>query len=273
VISRGYGGKRKGPEVVVPGSGAARLYGDEPVMLALEQPQVPVVVGRDRWAAGVTAVAVCGAEVLVADDAFQHRRLGRDLDIVVVDAARLFGNGHVFPRGPLREPVAALARADVVLLTRVSAAGESLAERRALLASLAPAAEVVESDIVPSGWRLYGPGSMEASGLPEGEVFAFCGLANPEAFARSLEEAGCRISGRRGFPDHHRYTDGDLETLARAADESGAAAAVTTAKDAVRIRSWPGRVPLLILDVELRLVAGEGRFREMIDAVGKGRSL
>jgi len=273
VISRGYGGEKRGPEVVVAGDGAARLYGDEPVMLALEQPQVPVVVGRDRWAAGMKAAEDCGAEVLVADDAFQHRRLARDLDIVVVDAARLFGNGRVFPRGPLREPVAALARADVVFLTRVSAAGESLAEARALLASLAPAAEFVESDIVPSGWRLHVPGSMEASGPPEGGVFAFCGLANPEAFAGTLEETGCRINGRRAFPDHHRYAERDLEDLARAVDESGAAAAVTTAKDAVRIESWPGRVPLFVLDVELRITAGEGRLREIIEAVGKGRSL
>ena len=269
VISRGYGGEKKGPEVVVPGSGAARFYGDEPVMLALEQPEVPVVVGRDRWAAGVKAVEECGAGVLVADDAFQHRRLGRDLDVVVVDAARLFGNGRVFPRGPLREPVASLARADVVFLTRVAAAGESLVERRAFLSSIAPVAEFVESNIVPSGWRLFGSAPMRASGPPEGGVYAFCGLANPEAFVGTLEEGGCLVRGRRAFPDHHRYAVGDLETLARAADKSGAAAAVTTAKDAVRIESWPGRVPLFILDVELRLVRGEERFREMIADVGK----
>lgn len=272
VISRGYGGERKGPVVVVPGAGAARLYGDEPVMLALEQPGVPVVVGRDRWKAGVEAAENCGAKVLVADDAFQHRRLGRDLDIVVVDAARLFGNGRIFPGGPLREPVASLARADVVFLTRVAAAGEALPERRALLASLAPAAKIVESDIVPAGWRLFGPG-MEAYGPPEGEVFTFCGLANPGDFNRTLKEAGCRIRGGKSYPDHYRYGPGDLESLARAADRSGAAAAVTTAKDAVRIESWPGRVPLLVLDVELRLVAGEKLFREMVDAAGRGRSL
>jgi tetraacyldisaccharide 4'-kinase len=272
VISRGYGGERKGPEAVVPGAGAARLYGDEPVMLALEQPGVPVVVGRDRWKAGVEAAKNCGAKVLVADDAFQHRRLGRDLDIVVVDAARLFGNGRIFPGGPLREPVASLARADVVFLTRVAAAGEALAERRALLASLAPAAVFVETDIIPSRWRHFGP-DMEASGPPEGGVFAFCGLANPGDFNRTLEEAGCLISGGRSYPDHHRYGRGDMESLARAADRSGAAAAVTTAKDAVRIESWPGRLPLLVLDVELKFVTGEVRFREMIHAAGRGRSL
>jgi len=273
VISRGYGGERKGPEVVVPGAGAARLYGDEPVMLAREQPGVPVVVGRDRWEAGMKAAESCGAKVLVADDAFQHRRLGRDLDVVVVDAARLFGNGRIFPGGPLREPAAALARADVVFLSRVAAAGEALAERRALLASLAPAAEFVESDIVPSGWRLFSPRGMEVSGPPEGGVFAFCGLANSGAFNQTLEEAGCRISGGKSYPDHYRYGPGDLDALARAAERSGAAAAVTTAKDAVRIESWPGRVPLLVLDVELRIVAGEVRFREMVDAAGRGRGL
>jgi tetraacyldisaccharide 4'-kinase len=271
VISRGYGGERKGPEVVTAGDGAAGLYGDEPAMLALLQPEVPVVIGRDRWAAGVKAADACGAKILVADDAFQHRRLGRDLDIVVVDAERFFGNGRIFPRGPLREPVSALGRADVILLTRVSAAGGSLDERRALLAELAPAADLVEGDIVPTRWRPFGRETRGSAEPPEGGVFAFCGLANPNGFAGTLRGMGRSVDGWRAFPDHHRYSRGDIEALALAADRSGAVAAVTTAKDAVRLGGWPGRVPLFILDVELNILAGAERLEERLTAAAQGR--
>lgn len=274
VITRGYGGECRGPEVVPAGGGAevSKRFGDEPAMLALLQPDVPVVVAKDRWAAGVTAADACGVELLVADDAFQHRRLGRDLDIVVVDAGRMFGNGRLFPRGPLREPEAALGRADVVLLNRVSSAGDSLAEKRAFLQGLAPGADLVEGDIVSSGWRLIGEEARGAERPPPGEVYAFCGLANTEDFRRLLKLGGFALAGWRPFADHHRYSRLELEELAHGAERSGAAAAVTTAKDAVRVRKWEGNVPLYVLDVELRILAGGERLQERLSSVARRSS-
>ncbi len=269
VISRGYGGSCAGPERVSIGRGGARRFGDEPVLLAERHPDVPVIVGRDRCAAAAEAVSRHGAEVLVADDAFQHRRMARDLNIAVVDAGRWFGNRRLFPRGPLREPPEALERADVVLLNRVSA-GRVTESRREEIARLSPQATVIEGDVVTAGWRAFSSPGKRGESPPPGPVYAFCGLANPGVFRRSLEEESLPIAGWRTFPDHYRYGDKDLEDLAAAVEQSGAEAAVTTAKDAVRISSWPGRAALHVLDVRLEITRGRDEIRDRLLRIAVG---
>ena len=154
VVSRGYGGSARGPERVTAAGdcAAARRFGDEPALLAARYPDVPVVVGRDRHAAGLLAVRNGGATVVVADDAFQHRRLARGIDIAVLDASRGLGNGFQLPAGPLREPPASLARAGFVVLNRVGAAPDLEGLRR-LVVKLAPRASLAEADLVFAGWR------------------------------------------------------------------------------------------------------------------------
>jgi len=256
VVSRGYRGSERGPARVPATGGAADAarFGDEPALLAARFPQVPVVVGRDRHAAGMLAAKGAGATVVVADDAFQHRRLARDLDIVVIDAARGLGNGRMLPAGPLRETPAALARAGAVVLNRVGAAAQ--ADRlRSSLARLAPRAILAESELVFAGWRQARDGA--AAELPPGTgVYAFCGIGNPASFRRTLEGQGLRILGWEAFRDHHPYRAGELERLARAAAAAGAGAAVTTAKDAVRIPRWPGGAPLYRAEVKVAMIKG-----------------
>ncbi len=272
IISRGYGGSERGP-ARVPSSGGiteARRFGDEPAMLAARHRDVPVVVGRDRRAAGGEAVKAHGADVLVADDAFQHRPLARDLDVVLIDAGRWFGNGRLLPGGPLRERTSAIGRADVVIINRISAAIHRLGERREELRALAPEADLVEADLVPDGWRLLSA-KEDGGGLPRGSLFAFCGLASPGAFHRTLESMDLQVAGRRTFPDHHPYSARDLEELAGDASSCGAAAAVTTEKDAVRIGRWPGDVPLWALSVRLEVIAGRERLESRLAALpGRG---
>jgi tetraacyldisaccharide 4'-kinase len=274
VISRGYGGSVRRPErVAAEGTaGASRLYGDEPVMLARRHPEVPVVVGRDRPAAGREALERWGAGVVVADDAFQHRRLKRDLDIVVIDAGRFFGNGRLFPAGPLREHPRELVRAHVVLLTRVRSAGEKIDSRRRELRRLAPGAVFAEAELLPSGWKLFGEERIGAA-PPGGPLFAFCGLANPGSFRGTLEEMGRSPGGWKSYPDHHAYRPEDLAEVAGEAAASGAAAVVTTEKDAARIAKWESDLPLLVLEVRLEIVAGRGELEEKLLAAagGKGR--
>lgn len=270
VISRGYGGVRRGPERVTADDGAhpSYLYGDEPVMLARRHPDVPVVVARDRWAAGMDAAVTWNAQVVVADDAFQHRRLERDLDVVVVDAARFFGNGRIFPAGPLREHPRGISRADVVLITRRSGR-EALGERRTQIALLAPKALIVEGDIVPSRWRPF----EHQDGVeepPEGPLYAFCGLANPEAFRITLRGMNRDLSGWRSFPDHYRYRDAEVEKVRMAARASGAEAVVTTEKDAVRIPCWAGEPPLYVLDVGLEIHRGRKDLEAKLRSLGRG---
>jgi tetraacyldisaccharide 4'-kinase len=240
-------------------------------LLAARYPGVPVVVGRDRHAAGMLAVTAGGATVVIADDGFQHRRLARDLDIAVVDAARGLGNGRLLPAGPLRESPASLARAGVVVLNRVGAANDLAGLRRTVL-GLAPRAAVAETDIEFAGWREWRPGA--PAELPAGTgVYAFSGIANPGSFRRTLEGQGLRIAGWEVFRDHHAYRPGELERLGRAAAESGAAAAVTTAKDAVRIPGWSAGVPLYRAEVKLVMIRGRDTLWELlgsISATGRG---
>lgn len=267
VVSRGYGGRARGPERVASDGGfeSARRYGDEPALLAARYPRVPVFVGRDRHAAGLLAVASGGATVVVADDAFQHRRLARDLDIAVIDASRGLGNGRQLPAGPLREPPASLARAGFVVLNRVGEAPDLGALRRTV-ERLAPRASLAEADLVFAGW--YDARTGAPVELPAGAVvYAFSGIANPVSFHRTLETLGVQVRGAEVFRDHHPYGAGEIERLQRAAAASGAVAAVTTAKDAVRIPAWRGQVPLYRAEVKLVMIAGHERLWETLSAI------
>ena len=267
VVSRGYGGSARGPERVTTAGGcaAARRFGDEPALLAARYPDVPVVVGRDRHAAGLLAVTSGGATVVVADDAFQHRRLARDIDIVVLDASRGLGNGFQLPAGPLRESPASLARAGFVVLNRVGAAPDLEGLRRTV-AKLAPRAALAEADLVFAGWRDARTGAPVE--LPAGAVvYAFSGIANPGSFHRTLETLGMSIRGGEVFRDHHAYGAGEIARLQRAAAASGAVAAVTTAKDAVRIPGWSGAVPLYRAEVKLAMIRGHETLWETLKSI------
>jgi tetraacyldisaccharide 4'-kinase len=270
IVSRGYGGRAPGPERVPADGGAAtaRRFGDEPALLAAQLPGVPVVVGRDRHAAGMLAVRACGATVVVADDAFQHRRLARDLDVAVVDATRGMGNGWLLPAGPLREPAAGLARAGVVVVNRVGEAGSPEGVLRAV-AALAPRAAVVSADLAFAGLRDARSGA-SANLAPGTPVFGFCGIANPDSFRRTLERQGLRVVGWERFPDHHRYRGAELARLARAAAAGGAAAAVTTAKDAVRVGAWEGPLPLYRAEVKLAIISGREQLWEALKTLAAG---
>jgi len=267
VVSRGYGGSARGPERVTNAGGcaAARRFGDEPALLAARFPDIPVVVGRDRQAAGLLAVSSGGATVVVADDAFQHRRLAREVDIVVLDASRGLGNGYQLPAGPLRESPAALARAGFVVLNRVGAAPDLEGLRRTV-EKLAPRAALAEADLVFAGWRDGCTGATVE--LPAGAVvYAFSGIANPDSFHRTLETLGMSIKGGEIFRDHHPYGAREVARLQCAAAASGAVAAVTTAKDAVRIPGWSGAVPLYRAEVKLAINTGRETLWETLKSV------
>lgn len=239
IVTRGYGGNAGvGPLDVSRGSGPivdATRAGDEPVLLASLTAAI-VVAGSDRTAGARRAVAL-GADVVLLDDGFQHRRLARDLDLVLLDAARPFGNGFLLPAGPLREPPASLARAGLVLLTRWG--GEPI-----------PAG--IGCPVVRARHR--GAGFRDVSGrevAPPSRALAFAGIAAPDGFFDSLRASGVELAGTRAFRDHHPYRDAELNALADGARAAGAAI-VTTMKDLARIG---GRLPNAIaLHVEIELL-------------------
>lgn len=275
ILLRGYRGRARGVRIVSEGSGILAgpdEAGDEAILLARKLPRVPVAVGADRRAAAWEAVRRWSPDLILLDDGFQHRRLHRDLDILLIDATRPWGYGHLVPRGLLREGRRALRRADVIILSHAEEVAEVSALRAAvasensrapvLMAAHRPAAVVR----LPDGRR----GNLEAiKGLP---ALAFSGIANPEAFRATLRRAGAETVRTIAFRDHHPFCVRDLEDLQAEARAAGAALLITTEKDAVRLPPpGPGALPVYALAVEFVILGGEaGNLRRMVEGEGSG---
>ncbi len=254
VLTRGYGRRQREPLVLrEPGERlSAGAAGDEPLLLARALPGVPVVVDPDRVRGAARAVEL-GADVLVLDDGFQHLRLRRDLDLVLVDAGDPWGGGRLPPRGRLREPLTALQRASAVLVTKLppGAPGDALEPIARRVQELAPGCPVLGSVLEPTVLRTA-EGTRPPAALQGCRVFAVAGLGRPEGFVATLEALGAEVVGQRFFPDHHVYSPLEVEALAAAARRLDALP-VTTAKDAVKL---PEPAPLAVLEVAVRPLEG-----------------
>lgn len=253
ILSRGVGGRR-GDRVNVVSDGrhlllGAREAGDEPVLLAAAVPGVPVLAGRNRVALGHRACAVFGAEVLLLDDGFQHHRLYRDLDLVCVDARLGLGNGHVLPRGPLREPPGVLRLADAIVWTRAPRDFEPERAEPRVVRRLAPGAPQFAVGLEPEGLRaLDGSEAQPLEWLRGRAVGVFAAIARPDRLSQTLAGLGAQVAELRTFRDHHLYTRRDMAALP--AERPW----ITTAKDAVKIPpEWTEGRSVLVL--EERLVA------------------
>ena len=223
ILSRGYG--------------STGGVNDEARVLEENLPDVPHLQGLDRAGLARIAVEELESEVLVLDDGFQHRRLKRDLDLVLVDATNPWGHGHLLPRGLLREPTSSLKRAGVVVLTRCDLVGpERLEEVRTAVRRRVPEVPVTETTHRPSAWRNASGNELPVGSLTGRPAAAFCGIGNPEAFRQTLTSLGLDVVAWRTFPDHHPYSRNDVESLrAWGREQPAEAALVTTQKDLVKI--------------------------------------
>jgi tetraacyldisaccharide 4'-kinase len=213
--------------------------GDEPLEMAHRLPGVPVVVDADRVRGGAEAQRL-GADVVLLDDGFQHLRLERDLDVVVIDAGDPWGGGRLPPLGRLREPITALARADAVVITKVPSEWRPVVgEIERELEGVAPKLQVYVSRLRPSRVRVPDRGWEEPKVLEGRRVFAFAAIGRPAGFEATLRDAGADIAGTSWFPDHHSYTDLELSEVVERAS-AASAVPVTTAKDAVKLRDGAG---------------------------------
>ena len=238
-LSRGYGQRAREPVLVV--SDGKNLCApppysaDEAYLLAKKLPGIPVVTAPDRALGAKTMAERFGLEAIVVDDGFQHRRLFRDLDIVMVDEHALDpARRALCPLGYLREPAQSLARAGVVVaLLRRPEQRDRMAAYRDEIRRLAgrdihiAAATGKMTGFMDSEWA--------PAAAPDGPALAFCGIAAPDGFFQTLEGAGVELAGRMAFPDHHHYTLGDIGSIIRQARQAGAKWLVTTEKDAVRL--------------------------------------
>jgi tetraacyldisaccharide 4'-kinase len=237
----------------------SRGYGshDEAPALAENLPDVPHLQGADRVCLARQA-EVQGCDILVLDDGFQHRRLQRDLDVVLIDATQPWGHDYLFPRGLLREDVDGLGRAGVVLLTRCDLVTEAECRRlRDQILDHAGWVPIVETAHGPVEW-INGSQTAALEGAIGETVAAFCGIGNPEAFRRTLTSLDMLVREFRSFPDHHRYSPADLDELNRWAARLPVDRIVTTQKDLVKLRCDSlGGKPLWALRVALRVRNGE----------------
>lgn len=257
IVSRGYGAERG-------------KQNDEARELALALPNVPHVQNPDRVAGTQTAVAERGAQLIVLDDGFQHRRLARDLDIVLLDATEPWGHGHVFPRGTLREPLAGLARAQVIILTRANMldpAARRMIQNR--VAQLAPTAAWCEVQHGPDELINAVGEKLPISALAGQRLAAFCGIGNPTGFRHTLESSAGDIAAWREFPDHYAYTPKDVRSLSKLAQ--GVDLAICTRKDLVKLGTTSlGDIPLWALSIRLQFLEGEEVFKAVIDKLQLG---
>ncbi len=270
VLSRGYGSDSRATRSAAPGA-TWQEVGDEPAFLASALPGVPVVVGPSRTAAGRLAIDRYGANVLLLDDGFQHRRTARAVDIVVHDASSRLSPMRLLPAGPFREPVSSLVRAHVLVLTRTDQAGSADTDTERIKAAF-PHLNIIETAYVPAGLRrISGGATLPVEWLADRHVLVFCGIANPASFARTVTDAGGSATRILAYPDHHPFTPSELDQALSLAEETGVECIVTTEKDAVRIPTDHAiRKHLVALDIELRVISGGHAVDHILSMLDEG---
>jgi tetraacyldisaccharide 4'-kinase len=237
-VARFYREQNRRVAILSRGYGSSQGRNDEALVLEENLPDVPHLQGADRVALAAIAVEELESEILVLDDGFQHRRLARNLDLVLIDTTQPWGHGYLFPRGLLREARTGLRRAGAVLLTRCDQVEDSeRAQLRQVIAGLAPEVPIVETRhqalVLVNSEQATRPLKL----LAERPVAAFCGIGNPEAFRQTLLRLGASLCAFRSFSDHHPYCRQDVEDLRTWASQlAPECLVVTTQKDLVKLR-------------------------------------
>ena len=244
----------------------SEMGGDEPYMLANNLPGVVVLVDRDRVKSAQYAIRRFGCDTLILDDGFQYRRLRHSHEIVLVDSTNPFGNGHLLPRGILREKVSAIARADFIFITKSKGKSALLRQR---LKELNPRAEIIECCHAPRFLsRLYTHEQEPLEWLRGKKLAALSGIAVPQGFENFLRQLGGTILRTERFADHHRYTSSEVLGAINQAADLGADALITTEQDAVRFpRLETTPVKCLYLRIAIEILAGGENFSEIINRI------
>jgi tetraacyldisaccharide 4'-kinase len=250
VLSRGYGGSLEGQTVVVSDGVSIMLdsgeCGDEPFLLASTVPGLMVVIGTNRYAAGLLAMQQLVPDIFLLDDGFQHLHLQRDLNILLLDCKRPFGNGFTLPVGLLREPPSAVRRADLIIRTRCLEAA-SIAPLNSNIPACVTYHHIV--DLLPQG----GGSSVPLTTPGNSKVLAFAGIADPASFFDELKNRGLNVIHTISFPDHSTYSESDFSTIMEAMQKHSADLAITTEKDGVKLHGLPDSFRSRIMLARLRL--------------------
>lgn len=278
IISRGYKGQaEKIGGVVCDGRRICMgpdTAGDEPFMVAQRLRTVPVIVGKNRFKAGRLAIQEFKPDVLLLDDAFQHLKLHRDLDLVLLDSNKPLGNTYLFPRGTLRETPSALSRGDAVILTRSDIGRTPSLDQ---IKKHVPRTPIFHSAHIPYIYKIVTGNSAQSEDSSTGSseydfgafknkrVFAFSGIASNDDFRRTIESFQCKLENFSEFSDHHQYSERELDKIIRSAIDVSAEFIFTTEKDYVRIAhkiKWP--MDLVIIGIEISFVTNDIAFKSFI---------
>ncbi len=248
---------------------------DEPAVLKQRCESARILLNPDRVASASKAVADYKPDVFIMDDGFQHRRLARDLDIVVVDSTQPFGFGKMFPAGLLREPVTEIKRAQAVVLTRTAQTREDeLSRLESSLLSINPHLVISRSVHRPTAVFLSDRKRLATRAFTGKKVFAFCGIGNPDSFYETLSKVGCILCEKLSFPDHHNYDIDEFKGIFEAAEKHGAEFILTTEKDWTRISLLEVPTDVIaigFLAIELGFVSGEDSIIRLIDDALAGK--
>lgn len=246
IVSRGYH--------AIESDSTGEIANDEKRVLEALCPGIPHLQNANRVLAASQAVSHHNCQMLVLDDGFQHRRLHRDLDIVLIDVTNPFGHGFVLPRGLMRESITGLKRADLLALTRCEQAKPDVIQEIKEKIGQVTTAPIIQTAFEPTRTRSILGAIERLSHLSNTPVVAFCGIGNPDGFWRTLESADIECLASRSFADHHIYSDSEIADLQQLAQRVGARCLVTTAKDLVKIPAeWCDALPVLAVDIELRV--------------------
>jgi tetraacyldisaccharide 4'-kinase len=267
-----FGGQR--PVILMRGymsrSGAVS---DEAEMIRRKVPGVPVCVSPDRVKAAAVSSVKDHPDVFILDDGFQHWKVLRDLDIVLIDAMDPFGNGHLLPAGILREPKSQLKRAHLFVITRADLAPDRLASLRVELAAINPKAAIVETAHVPVGleepFGKDGGCSIDWTEI-KGRMCACSAIGSPKAFAATLEALGADVVHHEVFSDHHVYTADDVRRIVDFCREKGLDRIVTTEKDIVKFAEFKelfNGVRFLVLSINVKILRGDNELSSCLDSV------
>ena len=265
--------KRK-PVILTRGymAAARSALSDEAAMLAAHLPSVPVLIGADRWQNAAEFQKKSPVDVFILDDGFQHWRLKRDLDIVLIDATDPWGNGQLIPRGILREPLAALKRADIFVISKSDLGKDNVAAIRNRLNEINPAAVIAEAVHRPVNvLDLRGNKKLGLESVRGKRIALVSSIGDPVSFERTVTALGARIEAKYFFMDHHVYQDEELAAVARTCRDQGISMIITTEKDAVKLKDrwkdFPTEITVGALEIKMTVMDGQEKFFGRIAAV------
>ena len=266
ILSRGYGRSSKTSVAIVSDGENILLKpeeaGDEPYLLAENNPTVPVIVAKRRFQAGKAAIGKYKPDVVILDDGFQNLSLARDINIVLLNCINPLGNGHIFTAGPLRETVSSLKRANILLYTHFDEAPDNCYENLPIRKGILRLKTIHTFDKIV---RVNDQKIISPEELNKKRVVLFCGIGEPDSFKRKIEQHGAKIGYYKCFPDHYVYKLNDLKSLHETAEKLNADFILTTQKDGVKIKGMATAFPLIwIVRMKIEVSKGEEKFQEAL---------